>query len=228
MVAIFVVLTIVAFVLIDAAVQRKEVRQPVGAGEAAFETAVVAPIEERAVPRGLFVAPSHTWVALQPSGNARVGMDHFAQQAIGRIDTVELPPIGKTLRQGDTLFVIRQGKRQAAFRSPLEGVVEAVNRDLEASAAALCSDPYETGWVCSLNPRNLAQSIRRLSLAEEASAWLKRELGRFREFVLSRSLSSVAAGAVLQDGGHMINGVLEQMTDSAWESFGTEFLGNKE
>jgi glycine cleavage system H protein len=228
MVAIFVVLTIVAFVLLDAAVQRKESRRKVLMAAPGSANVGSATIEDEAVPPGLFLHPAHTWVALQSSGATRVGMDHFAAQAIGHIDAIELPSPGSEVRQGEDLFVIRQGKRRAIFKSPVDGAVQSVNRNLEASATELSKDPYEKGWICILSPKNLAQSLRRLSVAEETAAWWKTELNRFREFVSSQAPLLAGAGPAMQDGGLVVRAMLEQMNDESWEQFGREFLYSRQ
>jgi glycine cleavage system H protein len=183
--------------------------------------------EDQVVPAGLFLHPAHTWAALQPSGTAKVGMDHFAKQAIGHIDAIELPSVGTEVRQGEDLFVIQQGKRRAIFKSPLDGVVQLVNRHLEASATELSRHPYDKGWICVLSPRNLAQSLRRLLVAEETAAWWKTELNRFREFVSSQAPQLADAGPAMQDGGRVIRAVLEQMSDGSWEQFGRDFLRSR-
>lgn len=225
MVAIFVVLTIIAFILVDAAVQRSQFQEVAPASKRESAGAVLAAFEDTSLPRGLFLDPGHTWISLLPDGATRVGMDHFAQQAIGRMDAIDLPHAGQEVRQGDDLFAVRQGSRRANFRSPMEGVVQSVNSNLPESVTAL--DPYENGWICTLKPRNLAQTIRRLPLAEEASAWLKTEINRFRDFVSSQAILAPVTGPVLQDGGRVVTGVLELMDDKAWKLFQQGFLGTR-
>ncbi len=190
MVAIFVVLTIVAFVLVDAMVQRSEARKKEAVSQPSLGRSIKlewSP-DSSIVPGGVYLDKGHTWVALESSGNAKVGMDDFAQSAIGRIDGVELPPIGQDTRRGEKLFTICQGKRKLEFSSPIDGVIVSVNESLVQETEPLKEDPFQRGWVCAFRPKDLARNLRRLSVAEEATAWLKLEIQRFREFVTTRPI----------------------------------------
>jgi glycine cleavage system H protein len=226
MVAIFVILTIIAFVAVDSVIQwgeakaKKKATEPLHVGS----MAPVFALESVSMPEGLFLAPSHTWVKLETSGKTHVGLDDFVQRAIGRIDHVELPKIGQSVRRGDKLFAIGQGERTAVFTAPMDGVVTSVNEQLAHHPDAVKADPYSQGWVCALEPKGLAQTIKRLRIAEEARTWLNREVERFQAFISLRPVESMALGRVLQDGGQLTDGVLELMDEETWQSFTTQFL----
>ncbi len=228
MVALFVILTVIAFIAIDALVQRAEAREQRRAQPTALTSrerrGSVLALEGVSVPQGMFFDVGHTWVDLDSSGRVRVGVDDFAQRAIGRIDAVEMPEVGRPVRRGETLFVVRQGERTAAFVAPVDGVVAAVNERLARHADAIKIDPYEQGWVCVLRPRNLAQHLRRLAVAGEATTWMNKEIERFRQLIAAHPFKAMARGQVLQDGGRLTDGVLEMMDDETWSRFTREFL----
>lgn len=226
MVALFVILTIVAFIAVDSLVQWNEAKQrqrqlrPVES----VPRWLTFGLENVEVPAGVFLGPGHTWMRLDLAGTAHVGLDQFAQRAIGRIDGVELPQPGQTVRQGEPLFTVRQGNRRASFRSPVDATVVAVNENVARHPQAIATDPYVEGWIAVIKPRQLASALRRLFIAEEARAWLKQELEKFREFIASRPLEPVTVGQALQDGGHLTAGVLELMDEETWTLFAEEFL----
>jgi glycine cleavage system H protein len=161
---------------------------------------------------------------LNLDGTANVGIDAFAQYAVGTIDQLELPCVGQELQRGDDLFIVRQGKREASFKSPIDGVVESVHEALSPDFGKAQADPYRQGWLCSIRPLNLATNLRQLLIAEEALGWLKAEAKRFEEFILSRPMENTALGIVLQDGGEITSGVLELMDNETWVEFTREFL----
>ena len=145
MVVILVVTTIICFILIDLAVQVVESRREgrvaafaskanaIRVGETMRTTrAPVRSFKESdyRIPMGIFYHIGHTWANLLLSGFVKVGMDDFAQRSIGRFDEIELPPIGKEVKQGGKIFTVKQGKRKATFYSPVEGVVGSVNHML--------------------------------------------------------------------------------------------------
>jgi glycine cleavage system H lipoate-binding protein len=224
MVAIFVILTIVAFVVADSLIRRAEAKrlQPALA-PTGFAIAGLT-LEGVTVPGGVFVDTGHTWVELDASGTSRIGMDDFAQRAMGRIDEVKLPAVGQEVHRGEKLFAIRQGERTATFNAPTDGVVSSVNYDLAHHPEAIKVDAYEQGWICSLRPKNLANNLKQLFIAEEARAWINEEIRRFQEFIAARPIENMALGHLLQDGGQPTDGVLELMDDETWHLFTSEFL----
>lgn len=224
MVAILVVLTILVCVTVDALIQLSHARRhqlvPATAAPQASSLAAAFTPESVTLPGGVFVDPAHTWVKVGVNGGTSIGLDDFLLKAIGRIDEIVLPEIGKTIQQGDTLFTVRQGERTLEVPSPIDGVVEAHNED----HAAMQSDPYENGWLCGLKPTNLARDLRHLSIAEEAAAWIRDEVRRFQEFVFSRPFEHMELGRVMQDGGVPATGLLEFMDDETWKQFTAEFV----
>lgn len=223
MVALFVILTIVVFVMADSIVQWAKAKKEADA-QAPDRLVPAYAIENLSAPAGVFLDPGHTWMHLAHSGTAHVGVDGFAQRVMGRIDGVELPKIGDEVRRGEKLFTIRQGNRTAVFNAPLDGVVRAVDDELSRHPDSIGTDPYTTGWICSLTPKNLAANLKNLRVAEDAKLWLKSEVKRFQEFFVARPLEHTALGQVLQDGGQPIGGVLELMDDETWNLFIEEFL----
>lgn len=180
--------------------------------------------EEFAVPAGVFLDTGHTWVELDPTGMTRIGVDDFVRKTIGRIDSVTLPGLGEEVHRGEELFSFRQGERVAAFSAPIDGVVDSVNEPLEVSAAAVASEPYGGGWVCTLRPANLARDLRLLLVAAESLSWIRKEFRRFQAFLATRPTRSEALGDLLPDGGQPTRGILEKVDAGTWDRFVAEFL----
>lgn len=222
MVALFVILTVVVCLAVDSVIQWRKARRE--AAEAAASTATAYAFADLSAPAGVYLDNGHTWVEVEAEGGARVGVDRFAESILGHIDTVELPEVGREVHRGDRLFSLRQGARVAEFFSPIDGVVGSVDGSLTRHPEAIKADPYRTGWICRLTPRNLGRGLKRLRIAEEAMEWLRDEAERFQEFFAGRPLERTALGAVMQDGGQPTGGVLELMDDETWQRFNAEFL----
>ena len=228
MVAILIILTIVGFVVADALVQRAKAHKasvsPQVEARPKERMAARFVFEDLELPQGVFMGTGHTWLSLDPTGRAQVGMDDFAQRVMGSIDSVELPNIGEQVCRVQRLFAIHQGRRTAEFTAPVDGVVIDVNQALQENHEPLKSKPFEGGWICSINPTNLAKDLKQLVVADDAREWLNREIQRFLSFVVARPCDHVALGHVLQDGGEPANGLLELMDDETWGAFIQKFL----
>ena len=224
MVALFVILTIVVCVGIDGFIQLRKARKERASLSLADQLVPAEAFANLSAPANLFLDTGHTWVEVKPSGAATVGLDGFAQKLIGRIDDVVLPEVGKEVNRGDVLFALKQDNHRAAFASPVDGVVTAVDKELPWHPEMIQSDPYTNGWICSVTPKNLAKNLKQLVTADEAKSWLKHEAERFQEFFAAQTLDSMQLGQVLQDGGQLAGGVLEYADDGTWKRFNEMFL----
>ena len=122
MVAIFVIFTIVAFILMDALVQKSELKrqEAVSGKKTSRRSAWNFPVTVKSLPGGIYSDSGHTWLSLNLNGTANVGIDAFAHYAVGTIDNLLLPRVGQEFRRGDDLFILRQGERKAVFKAPID------------------------------------------------------------------------------------------------------------
>ncbi len=163
------------------------------------------------LPGGLFFHSGHTWAKLEPSGAVQVGLDGFAREIVGRIDSVDLPGKGTRVRQGEPVFAAVQSGKRIEFVSPVDGVVSAVNDEINAGLEEARKDPYEKGWTLSIRPSNLVKNLDRLRIGEEAAAWLDGEVRRFSQFLSLHRPVVQEVGLTLPDGGIHAEGILESM-----------------
>lgn len=89
---------------------------------------------------------SHEWVR-SSDGLATVGITDFAQEELGDIVNVELPPAGSFVRAGDPFGSIDSVKAVSDIMSPVTGEVVEVNDDLEASPELINEEPFASGWM---------------------------------------------------------------------------------
>jgi glycine cleavage system H lipoate-binding protein len=235
MVAILVVVTIVLFIAADLVVQwirirrsRPVVAAPPVRGRVADLLVPFLQPERFLLPAGLFFHRGHVWANLLFSGQIKVGVDDFVQKLLGRVDAITLPPLGVKVKQGEPFAAIRQGERMAMLRAPVDGTVCAVNSELVKNPGLIRRDPYTRGWVVALRPINLTANLTRLTVGEDALAWLRGELDRLHEFLdVAVTLKRDAlVGATAADGGLLADGLLERLDNDTWAEFQEKFLGD--
>jgi CheY-like chemotaxis protein len=180
------------------------------------------PAHEFGLPGGVFISPGHVWASVTVSGIVRLGVDDFARKMIGRIDALELPAKGATVKTGERLFAVRQGERVAAFLAPLSGVVQEVNAEVGHHLDWLASRPYEKGWVCAVKPDHLADELGHLKIGEVAAAWYQAEIARLQQMLAAAE----GAGQIssLSPTGELAEGQMEGGDSAAWDRFVQEFL----
>jgi CheY-like chemotaxis protein len=138
------------------------------------------PMNEYCIPGGAFIAPGHTWARIEPGGQVSVGVDDFARKALGPVQEVHFPEHGKVVRQGEALFSLKQGESLLHFAAPISGRVVKGNPDLKHDPEALVRSPYDRGWVCQLQPSNLAEELPHLRIGKPVVAWYQDEIARLR------------------------------------------------
>jgi len=97
-------------------------------------------------PKDVKYTKDHEWTRLD--GNvAAVGITDFAQEKLGSIVFVELPPAGKAVKKGETVVTVDSVKAVAEVYSPLTGRVEEVNESLRDTPEVINQNPYGEGWM---------------------------------------------------------------------------------
>ena len=102
------------------------------------------------IPSELKYVSSHEWVLDEGDGVVTIGITHFAQQQLGDVVFVEMPPIDTELSSEDQFGVIESVKAVSDLFAPLAGVVIKVNVTLEDEPELVNKDPYGDGWICKL------------------------------------------------------------------------------
>ena len=102
------------------------------------------------VPEHLRYTAEHEWVAATGEGRVRIGITHYAQDALGDVVFVQLPEVGAEVGAGDAVGEVESTKSVSEVYSPLAGTVVAVNQAGVDSPELLNSDPYGEGWLFEL------------------------------------------------------------------------------
>lgn len=97
-------------------------------------------------PADLKYTKEHEWIKLEGE-KGRVGITHHAQEALGDVVFVELPKVGRRLRQMETFGVVESVKAVSDLYSPASGEVVEVNSALEAKPEMVNKECYGAGWM---------------------------------------------------------------------------------
>ena len=100
-------------------------------------------------PKDVKYTKDHEWARVDGKV-AVVGITDFAQEKLGSIVFVELPPPGKSVKKGETVVTVDSVKAVAEVYSPLSGQVEEANESLKDSPEIINQDPYGQGWMVKI------------------------------------------------------------------------------
>lgn len=116
------------------------------------------------IPADLRYSSDHEWVAVDGT-LARVGITHYAQDALGDVVYVQLPSAGGSVTAGETMGEVESTKSVSDLYAPVSGSVVEVNEAIAAQPELLNSDPYGAGWVCVIELSDPSEVERLLDAA---------------------------------------------------------------
>ncbi|CAN5669988.1 glycine cleavage system protein GcvH [soil metagenome] len=114
------------------------------------------------VPDDLRYSTDHEWVRVEGLRRARVGITDHAQDALGDVVFVQVPPLGAAFTAGASLGEVESTKSVSEVYAPVTGTVVEVNGRLADAPQQLNEDPYGEGWICVIEPAESGEIDRLL------------------------------------------------------------------
>ncbi len=110
-------------------------------------------------PDDLLYTSEHEWLRRpgEVDGSVRVGITHYAQDALGDIVYVSLPEVGQRVDSGSTCGELESTKSVSDVYAPVSGEIVARNDSLDATPELVNNDPYGGGWLFEVVPSDPTQ-----------------------------------------------------------------------
>ncbi len=109
-------------------------------------------------------AKTHEWVKVE-DGVATIGISEFASDQVGGVVFVDLPEVGKVLKQNEQFGVLESVKAVSELYTPVAGEVVAVNDELYDAPELLNEAPLNH-WIIKVKMSNPAEAF---SLLDETA-----------------------------------------------------------
>ncbi len=105
-------------------------------------------------PNDLKYTKDHEWIRV--AGDlGKVGITDYAQKQLGDVVYLELPQVGRTLKQGESFGTVESVKAVSELFSPVSGQVVAVNTALSEKPERVNSEPHDS-WMIEVRIANPA------------------------------------------------------------------------
>jgi glycine cleavage system H protein len=108
------------------------------------------------IPDDLHYTSDHEWVT-SGATTVKVGITHYAQDALGDIVYVQLPDPGTAVEAGQSFGEVESTKSVSEIFAPVSGTVVARNDQLADEPELINSDPYGAGWLVEIEPDDPAE-----------------------------------------------------------------------
>jgi hypothetical protein len=131
---------------------------------------------------------------------------------------MRLPSLGTRYKVGEESFIMDREGNEAGVRSPISGVVTAVNQKLMDHPRCANQDPYSAGWVILIDPMELRSDLKGLNFGVESVKFIESEAER----LLSMITDDPAAAAAT--GGEPISDVYGSFKQMGWNTIVKSFI----
>ncbi len=125
------------------------------------------------VPDGLYYTKEHEWIRVE-GDKCRVGVTDYAQNSLHEIVYVELPKVGATVAQMQSLGTVESVKAVADVYSPIAGEVLEVNNALSDAPELVNKTPYNDGWITIIRPADMKKDLATLMSPQAYKDLLKK------------------------------------------------------
>ena len=92
----------------------------------------------------------HEWAKADGDGTVTMGITDHAQELLTDVVYVELPAVGRKVRQQEPIAVVESVKSVSDVYAPVSGEVIEVNQALEASPELVNKDAFGAGWIARI------------------------------------------------------------------------------
>ena len=116
-------------------------------------------------PKELLYTKSHEW-ARRDTADTAIGITAHAQEELRDVVFIELPKIGKVVKQGEPAAVIESVKAAFDIYAPVSGMVSRVNDAVAKTPQLINQDCYGTGWMFAITPSQPKEFTSLLSVDE--------------------------------------------------------------
>jgi glycine cleavage system H protein len=115
----------------------------------------VKDIGELKFPENVRYTKDHEW-AREEGDIVVAGISDYAQDQLGDVVYVELPPVGERFENGEVFGTVESVKAVSEMFIPVAGEVTAVNAALSDTPDVVNADPYGAGWMIHIKPSDPA------------------------------------------------------------------------
>jgi glycine cleavage system H lipoate-binding protein len=169
-------------------------------------------------PQGFYLHRGHAWLKLEEGSTVRIGFDDFIYRIMGPFDQVNMPLMGKEIKQNKPDITLRRGEKKAALLSPVSGIVTDINtRFREKSVPMTDQSPYSEGWIIRVHTRNLRQEVKKLLIGNETKVFLEEDVESLYRLIEDKA-------PLAADGGFLGHDIYGNLPELGWENLQRLFL----
>jgi len=152
----------------------------------------------------------HSWVNIENFRRVRIGIDDFISKIMGRVDDINLPPVGAVMKRAEIGCILARKDKKAPMQSPMSGTVYEVNDKVKKNPELIHNDPYHEGWLYILDSENLKPELAGLYFGRECFQWMEKECQNLYKLMGPRYEQLSATG------GELVDDIFGEFPEISW------------
>jgi glycine cleavage system H protein len=119
----------------------------------------------------MYFTKEHEWVKIK-DGIANIGITDYAAHQLGDVTFVELPLVGKSVKQFEVLCAIESVKAASDIYAPVSGKVATVNEALIDAPEIVNESAEDAGWMVCIEVTDAAE-VSKLMTRQQYDDYLR-------------------------------------------------------
>ena len=125
---------------------------------------------------------NHMWAKRdEKTGRVLIGIDELGLESLGDLAYISLQAVGIPIRRGESLGTLEAAKMTGDFISPVSGILIGRNEAVITDPTIVNKDPYEKGWMISIDPTDWESESREMVSGDAIPAWVADEAERYKK-----------------------------------------------
>ncbi len=116
----------------------------------------------------------HIWVNVIDKDTMSMGITDYFIKKYRNIQSIEFPQVGSKVIQNKSIGKIETVKGTTELYAAISGEVKKVNKNFLSQLMDITEEPYEKGWILTIESSNLTDEEEYLLSAEGYASYLKK------------------------------------------------------
>ncbi len=124
---------------------------------------------------------NHLWAKVDSAtGRVVIGIDELGLQALGDLVYITIKEVGTPVKRGEAVGTLEAAKMTGDIIAPVSGILIGRNKSVLCDPTLVNRDPYDKGWVVSVDPTDWRKESSLLISDDAIPAWVNAEVERYR------------------------------------------------
>lgn len=125
---------------------------------------------------------NHLWAKLDSAtGRVVIGIDELGLQALGDLVYITLKEVGTPVKRGEAVGTLEAAKMTGDIIASVSGILIGRNESVLRDPSLVNRDPYDKGWVVSIDPTEWKKEAAALVSGDAIPVWVEAEVERYRK-----------------------------------------------